>query len=376
MSASTNNIPTAKRTILVTGVSGFWGRRVASALLENPALRVLGLDREPPKETIKGLDFIQADIRNNLLLDLLQSEEVKILVHLAFHESTHLSESNFDLNVMGTMKVFGAAAEAGVEKIILRSSTAVYGANPSNSAFLGEQTPLRAGTASGWIRDLVEIEAFCNGFRRQAPEMLLTILRFPNVIGPSIDTPMTRYLKQTLSPVLLGFEPQMQFLHEDDAIDALIHAVTVDTPGVFNIGAEGVVALDKALAITGRLPVPVFHLFAYWGRNLLGNSQASRFLPIELDYLRYPWVADLRRMREEFEFTPRYTAEEALREFAGHLRMRDYIAEMPDLTFDEERLHDTIERRKRQITRPGSVSSVGGDELTNSPLNGEEEDDE
>jgi hypothetical protein len=81
-------------------------------------------------------------------------------------------------------------------------------------------------------------------------------------------------------------------------------------------------------------------------------------------------------MREEFEFTPRYTAEEALREFAGHLRMRDYIAEMPDLTFDEERLHDTIERRKRQITRPGSVSSVGGDELTNSPLNGEEEDDE
>jgi UDP-glucose 4-epimerase len=277
---------------------------------------------------------------------------------------------------MGTMKVFGAAAEAGVSKIILRSSTAVYGANPNNSAFLSEQHPLRAASNSGWVRDLVEIEAFCNGFRRQAPDIVLTLLRFPNVIGPTINSPMVRYLKLPVAPTLLGFEPQLQFLHEADAIDALLHVVDMDASGVFNVAAEGVTALDKVLAITGRLSAPIFHLFAYWGRSLLGGGQIGRFFPFDLDYLRFAWVGDLKRMRDDLQFIPKYTAEEALREFAGHLRMRTYLPETSDLTFDEERLHDTIERRKRSRSRPAQNFAVDDENLADIPLNGEEEDDD
>lgn len=375
MTPPSQQTPAPSRTVLVTGVSGFWGGRVAAALLEDPALRVLGLDAEPPQENIKGLDFIQADIRNSRLVDLMKMEAVDTLVHLAFHENSVPNESSFDHNVMGTMKVFGAAAEAGVRKIILRSSTAVYGANPDNSAFLSEQYPLRAAGGSGWTRDLVEIEAFCNGFRRQAPEITFTILRFPSVIGPTIESPFVRYLKQPFAPTLLGFEPQMQFIHEDDAIDALVHTVQVDAPGVFNVAAEGVAALDKVLAITGRLPVPIFHLFAYWGRSLVG-SRMGHLVPVDLDYLRFPWVGDLERMRTELGFVPRYTAEEALREFAGHLRMRTYLPERSILAFDEERLHDTIERRKRGRSRAERASQSSDDYMTGSLLNGEEEDNE
>jgi len=376
MKDSANDTHAALHTVLVTGVSSFWGSRVVGELLENPTYRVLGMDSEPPAQAIKGLDFIQADIRNSLLLELFQVEKVDTLVHLAFHESSSLNESSFDFNVMGTMKVFGAAAEAGVRKIVMRSSTAVYGANPNNSAFLKEQHPLRAASRKGWLRDLVEIEAFCNGFRRQAPHVILSILRFPNVIGPSIDSPMTRYLNLPAAPTLLGFEPQLQFLHEDDAVDALIHAVDRDISGVFNVGAEGVVALDKALAMTGRLPVPVFHLFAYWGRALMGGIQSTRLFPFDLDYLRYPWVGDLQRMRDELTFMPKYTAEEALREYAGHLRMKAYPREASDLAYDEERLHDTIERRKRIHTKMNKASQIEEDGWADTPLNGEEEVDE
>lgn len=359
---------TVDKIVLVTGVSGYWGAQVAERLIGLPGYHVIGLDVTEPEEKIKGLDFIQADIRNPLFLDLLKEERVHTVCHLTFMDSTRPSETAFDANVMGTMKVLGACAEAGVRKIVLKSSTAVYGASASNSSFLREEAPLKGSRVYGYTRDMVEIEAFCNGFRRQAPEMMLTILRFPSIVGPNVETPMTRFLSEPWTPVLLGFDPMMQVIHEEDVVGALVHAVVEDVPGVFNVAAEGLMPLTKLMALAGKLPVPVFHLFAYWGTSLLGGGglRATRYVPIELDYIRYPWVGDLRRMREELAFTPRYTAEEALRELAGKQRVRRYLPEKAVLIYDEERLRDTIERRRRlrqqQAEKPSEPTKEAGDE--------------
>ncbi len=348
-----------KKVILVTGVGGFWGAQVAVRLLEKtqqrsgPDYHVIGLDVEPPDPEIKGLDFIQADIRNPLLVELLKSEGVHTVCHLVFVDSTRPSEANFETNVMGTMKVLGASAEAGVRKVVLKSSTAVYGAQPNNPAFMNEEHPLHGSRSYGYTRDMVEIEAFCNGFRRQVPEMILTTLRFPSIVGPTVDTPMTRFLREPWTPVLMGFDPLMQIIHERDVADALVHAVENDTPGVFNVAAEGSLPLTKLMGLSGKIPIPIFHLFAYWGATMLGGSglRMTRHVPIELDYIRFPWVTDLKKMREELCFTPRYTSEEALREFAGQQRLRKYAPESAALAYDEERLRDTIDRRRRMRTR-------------------------
>lgn len=114
--------------VLITGVGGYWGARVAARLVSEPGLHVLGLDSVAPAERIRGLDFIQADVRNPLVVDLLSDEQVDTLCHLAFLENVRPTEASFDLNVMGTMKIFGAAATAGVKKIVFKSSTMVYGA--------------------------------------------------------------------------------------------------------------------------------------------------------------------------------------------------------------------------------------------------------
>ncbi len=338
-----------KRVVLVTGVSGFWGRSVACALLDTPGYLVIGMDNEPPKEGIKGLDFIPADIRNPLFVDLLRSEGVEAVCHLQFIERSKPSESAFDQNVMGTAKALAACAEAGVRKVVLRSSTAVYGARPDNPAFLTEERTLKGSMAYGVTRDLMEIEAFCNGFRRQSPQTTLTILRFASVIGPNVKSAMTRFLKNPLTPVLWGFDPMMQVIHEADAVAALAYAVKMDAPGVFNVAAEGTLPLSRVMGLAGKLPLPVFHLFAYWGAAALrsGGLRATRYVPFDLDYIRYPWVGDLEKMRAELRFTPQYTAVEALREFAARQRVRPYSSEAAERTYDEERLRDTIERRRR-----------------------------
>ncbi len=338
-----------QKTVLITGVSNYWGARLAARLLAQTDLHVIGLDADAPRDHIPGLDFIQADVRNTLIVDLLRAEQVDTLCHLAFVESYRRSEAAFDLNVMGTMKVLGAAAAAGVRKIVIKSSTTVYGARPDNSAFLAEERPLTNQAATGTIHDLVEIETFCNGFRGQYPHILLTILRFAHIIGPSVDTPMTRFLGSSLTPKLMGFDPRIQIIHEDDVVEALLHAVLQDVPGIFNVAAEGVLPLSRAMALAGKLAVPVFHLAAYWGNPLVAafGGPVDQVYPLGLDYLRYSCVGDLTKMRTELGFTPRYMAVEALREFAGRKRLEPFMPGADALAYDEERLRDTIERRKR-----------------------------
>ena len=342
-------------TILITGVAGTWGARVAARLMREAGLHVIGLDSKPPAEAIEGLDFVRADVRNPLLIDLLKTEQVDIVCHLAFAETARPSAAAFDLNVMGTAKVLDACAGAAVRKVVLKSSTAVYGARPTNAAFLAEHHALRGSKRTGTIRDLLDIEAFCKNFAHRFPRPLVTILRFANIVGTTVDTPMTRFLKAPQAPSLLGFDPRMQIIHEEDVVEALARAVLNDAPGAINVAAEDVIPLNKIRGLAGKRPVSIPHLLAYWSRKLPAGTghRSSDALPIEPDYLRYPWVADLRRMREALAFAPRYSAEDALREFAE--RHHSAALELGPLSMarDEERLRDLIEQRRQAKAQDG-----------------------
>ena len=327
-----------QRVVLVDGVGGYWGGRVAERLLAEPDLHVIGLDTKPPQHGT-GIDFIQTDIRNPLLVDLLKEEQVDTYVHLAFMETDRPTESAFDFNVMGTMKVLSACADAGVKSVILRSSTLIYGAQPGNSAFLHEGHPLNAKHNVGTLRDMLEIEAFCNSFRAQWPQVKLTILRFAHILGPTVTSPLTRFLRDDTAPTLFGFDPVIQLIHETDVVNALAHVAIFNVPGIYNVAAAGAMPLFKLTGLAGKLSVPVLHPLAYLGESLLG----SQLTPIDFDYLRYPCVGDLKRMREELEFEPAYTAEAAVREFATV--RKSHVAMPEDL--EEERLRAVIERRKR-----------------------------
>jgi UDP-glucose 4-epimerase len=335
------------QVVLVTGVADYWGMRLAARLMVEPGLHVIGLDVSPPRENLSGLDFVQADVRNPRLTDLFKSEGVQAVCHVKFVHSVRPSEDAFDVNVMGTMKVFGACAEAGVKKIVLKSSMAVYGAQPRNPAFIPETHALYSSARYGYTRDMVDIESFCNGFIRQAPRIKLTVLRFANIIGPTAQTPMTIFLSNRCAPHLLGFDPMMQVIHEDDVVEALAHATLNDAPGVFNVAAEGVLPLRQVMGLCGKFPWPMLHPLAY---GILGNGhlRLDHYLPIAPDYLRYPWAGDLGKMRAELGFAPRYTAQETCRDFAGRRRTQRYLPDEASLTFDEERLGDTIERRARE----------------------------
>jgi UDP-glucose 4-epimerase len=342
---------TEQRVVVVDGVAGYWGGRVAERLLAEADLHVIGLDTEPPQQG-SGIDFIQADMRNSLLVELLKEEKVHTYVHLAFLESERPSETAFDYNVMGTMKVLSACAEAGVKRVVLKSSTLIYGAQPGNSAFLREEHPLNAKRNFGDLRDHLEIENFVATFRGQSPEVQLTVLRFAQILGPTADTPLTRFLRDDTAPMLLGFDPVVQVIHEEDVVGALAHAALYDVPGIYNVAAYGAMPLFKLAGLAGKFALPVFHPIAYLGESFLG----PQFTPIDFDYLRYPCVGDLQRMREDLEFKPAYLAEDTVREFAARRKQKAAAPAMTPQEAEEERLRSVIERRKniRQQVASGS----------------------
>ena len=281
-----------QRVVLITGVSGTWGGRLAQRLLAEPGFHVIGLDAEPPEDEIEGLDFVQADVRNPLLAELLRSESVTILAHMAFLETARHSEAAFDFNVMGTMKAVGATAESGVRQVVWPSSTMVYGAHPDNSAFLKENTTLRGSRSRAANRYRLEIESFLNGFRRQAPEMALAVLRFANVVGPTASSPMNQYLRQPVAPILLGFDPMMQLIHEEDVVEARPRRAHRRRRRIQRSGRSAHAA--DAYPGAGGKPLPVPHPLA--------STRLRRLSPFSPSYLRYRWIADVTAMREKLGF--------------------------------------------------------------------------
>jgi UDP-glucose 4-epimerase len=334
-----------ERVVLVTGVADYWGERLARRLLQEEDVRVIGLDVERPEDEVQGLDFIQADVRNPLLAELLRDERVNTVCHLAFIESIRRNEAIFDFNVMGTMKIVGASAESGVDRVILKSSTMVYGAHPDNDAFLTEGTSLRGSRRYGYNRYRLEVESFINGFRRQAPGLEITLLRFANILGPTADTPLNSYLRTHVSPILLGFDPMLQVIHEDDVVEALAHAVFAENAGAFNVASDPPLPLLRILGLAGKVPLPILHPLAYWGVNRLGLRKLAHLEP---DYLRYRWVGDLSRMREELQFFPEKTGDEVVESLGVYMRMKQYQRpRAEDIAYDEDRLRATIERRRQ-----------------------------
>ena len=305
------------KTLVITGLLSPLGRSIARGAAD-AGVRVLGVDTKPLTRPFPGVEFIQTDVRNALFPKLLQAEKVDAILHTAFRWRIRRSEQVFESNVMGTMKLMGAAALAGIQKVVIPSSTFVYGAYPAHPLFMSEETEFQGRPRYAYIRDLRDIETFINGFRRQYPEMTITVLRFAHILGRGYPSPLGRYLSRVAAPTLLGYDPLMQVIHRDDALRALGIALREDHDGVYNIAAPKPLYLSQMLRLSNTPAAPLLHPLAYksfkWTRMLI--KQVDALVPIPWDYLRYSLTVATEKAEQELHFTPQHQSESILRELA------------------------------------------------------------
>ena len=307
--------------VLITGVSRFLGGQLAARLAADPAVeRVIGIDTVTPRPAelarLGRTDFVRADIRNPLIAKVISQARVDTVVHTAALASPRSPRTTLqDQHVTGTMQLLAACQTSEhIRRVVVASTTAVYGSSAADPALFTEDMPATS-VAAGYARSALEVENHARGFARRRPDIAVTVLRMASLMGPTVDTALTRYLSMPIVPTSLGFDPRLQLLHETDAVDALIHACSTSHRGVVNVAGEGVVSLAQAIRRLGRvrLPVPASAVAAVG--VAVRNSGVAEVTAEKTSFLNHGRVVDTTRLRTQFGFTPRYTTEEALRAY-------------------------------------------------------------
>jgi UDP-glucose 4-epimerase len=324
-----NASPPQGRVVAVTGSAGFLGGHLIGLLEDSPGVaQIVSLDRTPPPTKKEKTRHFFTDLTKSnaeeTISQLLSSERVDTVVHLAFHDNpNHRATESHYLESVGTMHVLNACRRTGVSKFVHWSQTALYGASPKNPCFLDEMKPFCADTSEAYFRDKMQAEKDVLEFGQPGRGRLVTILRTAPIVGPHIDNYTTRYFRQRIVPTVLGFDPLYQFLHEADAVAAFKRAVDADVPGVFNIAGPGVLPLSKAIRLVGRSKIPLTRPMA---RLVLGTLWAARrgAVPTSfLDYIQYSCVGDIERSRRLLGFVPLHSSQQAVAAYAEAQNLRD-----------------------------------------------------
>jgi len=303
--------------IAVTGIASFLGSRVLRRLVEaRGGDAVVAVDIASPSATLavrhRELDFTEP-ASDQRLLDVFREEDVGTVFHAAFFTNPRRDGTySHELESIGTLSLLAAAAAAGVRHVVQRSFTAVYGARGQNPTYLVESRPLQPNLGLGWVRDKLEAEQHAAAFARRYPDMKITVLRFAPLLGPGIHTFYTSIFDNRIVPVPMGYDPLVQLLHPDDALAASLKAIDAGRGGAFNIVPRAPIALLTALHLAAKLPVPVPHVLAYPAADLLWASGVGDAPSGFVDYVRFGFLADGDRAREELGFSPVHTSRESL----------------------------------------------------------------
>jgi len=347
---------TRGRRVLVTGLSTFWGGRVAQALEQDPAVEVIvGLDTKEPTVELERTEYVRADQSYSILSRLVKATRVDTILHtFLVVDSTHISGRQLnEINVIGTMNLLAAAGspDSSVRSLVVKSSTLVYGANHRDPYWFRESTPRTAPARTRVERSLIEAEDFLSDFADDNPHVNVSLLRFANVLGPDIRTPLSRLLDLPLVPAIAGFDPLLQFVEEHDVVRAILHVMGREIPGIFNVAGDGRLPWSECASICGHRIVPVLPPFGA-ERLLAAVERYTELAPEILSLLRFGRGVDNRRLTSTgFRYT--HTSAGAVDSYAKAARLHRTVGADPGYRW--ERDVESFFRHSSAVARDDSV---------------------
>src|SRR5260370_17268387 len=177
---------------------------------------------------------------------------MKALIHMAIIHDPRLPQSeHHSFNVLGTKAVLEYAVKPGVGKVVVLSSTNIYGPDPDNDNFLTEEAPLLGSQRFPDIRDLIEVDMYAQQYMWKHPEVETVILRPVHIVGPNVKNAPSNYLRLKRPWTLAGFDPMVQLIHEEDVARAMMLALKPSVRGVYTVVGPGEYPLLSALRPLG-----------------------------------------------------------------------------------------------------------------------------
>jgi len=313
------------KRVLITGLSSYWGCRLAQELEKDPAIEtIIGVSPDDPTMALERTEFVRVGTHHGLLRRIVQAAEIDTVVdtRLVVDSRGASGREAHEQNVIGTMNVLAACGgpDSPVRKVVFKSSAHYYGCERDDPSFFTEEMRRPHPPRTRLESDIVEADDAVRGFAERNPGVTVTTLRFCNGLGPDLRTSHTALLSLPVVPGILGFDPRYQFIHEDDIVGALRHAVVSDLPGIYNAAPDGVLILSEVASLLGK---PYLPLLPPWGTSLASTALGLARLRIPEEVrrqLRYGRGLDNRRLKQagyRFQLTSR----ETVQAFAEVLRL-------------------------------------------------------
>lgn len=269
------------RNVLVTGSSGYMGAKLVRRLLEEGrAASVVGVDLVQPAGRPENFFFYRRDICEDLR-DLFARHEIDCAIHLVFLLRPSHDEAAAEHVNVGGARNFLAACESwpAIRTIMLVSSMLAYGYHPDNPAVITEDSPLRGNEDFQYSRDKVAVERLCEQFMARHPDIRFLIPRPAVVIGPNMANVWSDFFARSVLIGTSDSQGRLQFVHEDDLIEAYLLLLEKGETGAYNLGALGTLGIAEIASLTGKrhLLLPSWLLKAYlsvaWPLHLEGSPK-------------------------------------------------------------------------------------------------------
>ncbi len=342
----------AGRRVLVTGISSQLAGMVARQLEQDDSIEeVIGVDVHEPHHDLTRTEYVRADIRNPVIARVLEASEVDTIVHLDTITAPGRAGGRARMkehNVIGAMQLFAAAQKSEhVRSVVLKSTTAVYGSEHDDPALFREGQSAQHPPTSGYAKDAVEVEGYARSFGRRRRDVDLTILRFANFLGGQLDSTIGAFFSLPVVPMILGYDPRLQFCHEEDAVEVLRRSILETHPGIWNVAGSGVVYLSQCIRLAGRVPIQVPAPAASTFGGLLRRTRLLDFSAEQLRFLQFGRAGDTTALRRDFGYTPRYSSREAFEDFVARRRIHGMVNRDEVVRWERE-LYDFIARKGQE----------------------------
>lgn len=310
------------RRVLLTGVSRPIMARMARSLADRDDVDlVVGVDTHRP-DRIGAMRFLRAELDNPVVGATMADQGIDTLVHAGMHSAPRAAggrRAMKERNVIGSMQLFAAAQHATeLRHVVLKSFTAVYGSRASDPGLFTEASPVDR-SASGFTRDVIDVEGYATSLVRRREDLGLTTLRFANFVGGVEDSALSGYFSLPIVPSVLGFDPRLQFCHADDAVEAVTRAVLHPHPGLYNVAGPGTVYLSQAIRQAGRLRIALPSMLVNSAADVLNRRGRVDVPTDQLTFLLFGRVVDTSRLVEAFGWEPAHSTPQA---FAAFLQRR------------------------------------------------------
>jgi UDP-glucose 4-epimerase len=304
--------------VLIPGISGKMGQLVARALVEK-GHTVAGIDRRGWPDAPDGVDIHELDIRKRGAEDVFRKFRPAAVIHMA--TVTHLAvrtPDRYRINLFGTRAVFDHCHSYGAKRCIFVGRHTYYGAASDSPMYHQEEDPPMAVTTFPELADLVAADLYAGSALWRYPELETTVLRCCYTLGPDRHGTLATFLRGKRVPMIIGYDPLFQFMHEQDTANAIVASLEKGGRGVYNVAGPQPVPLSLIIRQTGRTAIPVPEpLF----RFMLGRFGLPALPKGAIAHLKYPVVIDATRFRDDTGFVNEYDETATMKAYAEAARV-------------------------------------------------------